>query len=41
MLAEVADKPSGTNGFAFISRKILELRHPGLRRPIAQGFPDA
>jgi hypothetical protein len=41
MLAEVADKPSGTNGFAFTSRKILEVRDPELRRSITQGFPDA
>jgi hypothetical protein len=41
MFAEVADKPSGTNGFAFTSCKILEVRHPELRRSSARGFPDA
>src|SRR5258708_34360375 len=38
MFAEVADKPSSTNGFAFTSRKTLEHRGPDVRSSIA-GLP--
>jgi hypothetical protein len=41
MFQEVADKPSGTNGFAPTSRKVLELDLPDLQSSSAQGFPNA
>jgi hypothetical protein len=41
MFAEVADKPSSTNGFVLRPRKTLEPAYPGARSPVAHGFPDA